>query len=232
MSGEEVCKHNQSGYCKYKLNCEKRHENELCPEKLNCNSEECPLRHPSANIFSGSEFAGLEMAALTHTRKSQIKIKKKDMIEKHEKEINAIKDEMNKLKEIISLIKNKVAEINLDILSSKKVNIEEIVGLVVSLLDNPKSFEKSYIAANKNESLMQCDICDFKSENEKQMESHMGEEHDDCYCCYMCAKYFKTKQSFRYHNKFIHNEHHNLTESEESALWVIMSVRPFTFEVH
>ena len=35
---------------------------------------------------------------------------------------------MNKLKEIKSLLENKIAEISLDILSSKKVNIEEIVG--------------------------------------------------------------------------------------------------------
>ena len=85
----------------------------------------------------------------------------------------------------------------------------------MSLLDNQKSVEKSHIAGNKNESLMQCDICDFKSRNEKQMELHMGEEHDDCYFCYMCVKYFGTKQSFKYHNKFIHNEHNNLTEIED-----------------
>ena len=57
---------------------------------------------------------------------------------------------MNKLKEIISWMENKIAEISLDILSSKKVNIEEIVKLVVSLLDNPNSFNESYIAGNKN----------------------------------------------------------------------------------
>ena len=45
------------------------------------------------------------------------------------------------------------------------------------------------------------------------METHMSEEHDDCYCCYMCNKYFETKQSLKYHNEFIHNEH--LTESED-----------------
>ena len=84
-----------------------------------------------------------------------------------------LSNEMNNLKEMISLMENKIAEINLDVLSSKKVNIEEIIGLVVSLLDNPKSFEKSYIASNKNESLIHCDICDFKSKIKKQMESHM-----------------------------------------------------------
>ena len=74
------------------------------------------------------------------------------------------------------------------------------MGLVVSLLDNSKSFAKSSNAENKNKSLMNCDICDFKSENEKQMESYMSEEHDESYCCYLCAKYFVTKQSLKYHN--------------------------------
>ena len=134
--------------------------------------------------------------------------------EKHETEINAIKDEMHKLKEVIYLMENKIAELNQDLQSSNKINIEEIVGLVVSLLDNAKSFEKSSNAANKNESLIHCDICDFKSENKKQMETHMSEEHDDCYCCYLCDKYFETKTSFKYHNEFIHNEHSNLTESK------------------
>ena len=46
------------------------------------------------------------------------------------------------------------------------------------------------------------------------MESHMSEEHDDCYCCYLCAKYFENKQSFKQHNEFIHKEHHNMTEIE------------------
>ena len=31
----------------------------------------------------------------------------------------------------------------------------------------------------------------------------------------MCAKCFETKQSFKYHNKFIHKEHNNLTESKD-----------------
>ena len=153
MSGVEVCKHNQNSYCKYKLNCKKRHENKLCSEEQNCNSKECLLRHPkTCKYFFREGFCRFgDGCFYTHRKGSKQDPKIKDIIEKHEPEINAIKDEMNKLKEIISLMENKIAEISLGILSSKKVNIEEeIVGIVVSLLDNPKSFNKSYIAANKN----------------------------------------------------------------------------------
>ena len=42
----------------------------------------------------------------------------------------------------------------------------------------------------------------------------MIDEHDDCYCCYLCNKFFDTKQSLKYHNEFICMEYCNVTESE------------------
>ena len=136
------------------------------------------------------------------------------MKEKYENEINNIKDEINKLKETISVMQNKITELNQDIQSSKTIDISQIVGLVVSLLDNTKTSEKSCYTANTNTGLMQCDICDFKSTNENQRISRMREEHEDWFCCYLCDKYFETKQSIKYHNEFIHNEIYNLTEIE------------------
>ena len=46
------------------------------------------------------------------------------------------------------------------------------------------------------------------------MLSHMIDEHEELYTCYLCNKHFKTKQSLKYHNEFIHEEYYNLTESE------------------
>ena len=46
------------------------------------------------------------------------------------------------------------------------------------------------------------------------MTSHMIDEHYDCYCCYLCDKYFETNQSLKYHNEFIHKEYCDATESE------------------
>ena len=43
-----------------------------------------------------------------------------------------------------------MAELSQDVQNSNKINIAEIVGLVVSLLYNPKSSEKTSTAANKN----------------------------------------------------------------------------------
>ena len=56
-----------------------------------------------------------------------------------------------------------------------------------------------------------CDICDFKSENEKPMITYISDENKDCY---PCAKYFGTKQCLIHHNEVNHKEFLNLTESE------------------
>ena len=48
----------------------------------------------------------------------------------------------------------------------------------------------------------------------KLIKSHVSEEHEDCYCCYLCEEYFETKQSMKYHNEFNHNQHYTLTENE------------------
>ena len=84
----------------------------------------------------------------------------------------------------------------------------------MSLLDNPKSSEKTYTAANKNVTLLQCDVCDFESVNKEQMITHISDEQEDCYCCYLCPKYFETKQSLKYPNEFIHDENYTVTESD------------------
>ena len=118
------------------------------------------------------------------------------------------------IKATIVLMQNQITEINEQIQSSKKMYISEIVGLVVSLLDKPETFELSQRSENKTESLNKCDICEFQSENEKLITSHMIDEHDDCYYCYLWNKYFETKPSFKYHNELIHKEYCNMTESE------------------
>ena len=118
------------------------------------------------------------------------------------------------IKDTIVIMQNQITELNEQKQSSKKTDISEIVGLVVSLLDEAETFESSHRSENKTEGQNNCDICEFESENEKLMTSHMIDEHDDCYCCYLCNKYFETKQSFRYHNEFIHKEYCNMTESE------------------
>jgi hypothetical protein len=68
---------------------------------------------------------------------------------------------MSKIKETIVFMQNQITALNDEIQSSKKINISEIVGLVVSLLDNPKTSEISSTTTNKTQGQFKCDICVF-----------------------------------------------------------------------
>ena len=100
ISNEEVCKHNQSDYCKYKLNCKKQHENKLCPEEQICKSKGYILWHPKTckYFFREGVCRFGDGCSYSHKKVSNQDPKMKDIIEKHEPEINAVKDEMKKLK--------------------------------------------------------------------------------------------------------------------------------------
>ena len=42
---EEICRHNQNGYCKHGPQCKRKHVDIMCPNKNNCENT-CVLRHP------------------------------------------------------------------------------------------------------------------------------------------------------------------------------------------
>ena len=46
MSTENICQFNKFGFCKFKNNCFRKHENRKCDNEY-CEIRECPLRHPS-----------------------------------------------------------------------------------------------------------------------------------------------------------------------------------------
>ena len=45
-----VCKHFQTGYCKFREHCKKRHEKTVCPS-LHCSVKACTKRHPKSCKF-------------------------------------------------------------------------------------------------------------------------------------------------------------------------------------
>ena len=113
---------------------------------------------------------------------------------------------MNKLKEVVSLMEKQIMVLSQELHTSKETNVGEVVKLVVFLLDDSKASAMSSTEENQNEISTNCDICDFKCENEKLLITHMSEEHEECHSCYFCGKYFGTKRSLKYHNEITHFE--------------------------
>ena len=42
----KICKHNQTGFCKYRQQCTKEHVNKICKEKFKCQDKTCNKHHP------------------------------------------------------------------------------------------------------------------------------------------------------------------------------------------
>ena len=144
MEDQAICKHNQTGFCKFQLGCKKKHENGICPEEVGCSSSECPYRHPkSCRNFSRKGICKFgDDCAYKHEEINNINMNNdlyiRDTKEQYQNDIKNIKDEMIMIKETIVLMQNQITELNEKIQSSTKMNISEIVGLVVSLLDKPE----------------------------------------------------------------------------------------------
>ena len=61
MTENDVCKHNQTGFCKYRQQCTKEHVNEICNEKHECKDKTCTMRHPKrCKIFE--DFGGAKLS--------------------------------------------------------------------------------------------------------------------------------------------------------------------------
>ena len=116
------------------------------------------MRHPKAckNYFREGSCRFKEHCSYQHKKDLN-----QDILKQNDIEINAIKEEISKLKEIISLMQKQIIELNQEIQDSNKINVAEIVGLVVSLLDNSEASTKSSTTTNKNKNSIDCDICDF-----------------------------------------------------------------------
>ena len=98
MEDQAICKHNQTGFCKFKLGCRNRHENGICPEEAGCSSRECPYRHPKAcRNFSREAMCKFgDDCAYKHEKKNNKNINNnlnmKDMKEQYKNYIKNLKD--------------------------------------------------------------------------------------------------------------------------------------------
>ena len=216
MLGETVCKHNQSGFCKFKNTCRNKHENTLCPKDDHCTSKECLFRHPKSckNYKREGTCRFKEFCAYKHDKDKDHHINVKELITNHEQEMSAIKHEMNQLKLIISQMGNQIMILNQELQNTIQINVQEIVKIVVETLDKSKDPVQPSEAEQESPFSVHCDHCEFNCKNEKLMSAHMSKKHGKGYSCEFCGRYFGTKKFLEDHNKTIHNGNHNLTESE------------------
>ena len=107
-----------------------------------------------------------------------------------------MQEEIRQLKGIINKMQNQINISGQELEMSQKTNIEEIVKVVVSILDNSKSPVKSGPAQKEN-NIIDCDHCSFKCEKDEVMVTHVREDHEEFPYCYFCGEYFGTEKSLK-----------------------------------
>ena len=208
MSVESVCKYNQTGFCRYRKICRNNHVDEICLEEKYCKIKGCIKRHPKlCRTFSKEEFCpyGNECAYKHKKQTKQNEFIQKGIVA-NDKEFNDLKDELNKLKVLISQMAIQIQILNEEIQKGKETNIAEVVSIVIKLMENSKGSELSPAASREDENHLNCDQCEFKIMNENDMIAHMAQTHGECPSCDICAKYFGTFQILKEHNEALHKE--------------------------
>ena len=205
-SPETICKHNQSGYCKYQAHCRKAHIMELC-HKDKCDRITCLNRHPIVckyyDNYGRCKFG--DFCAYAHRNS----FKAKDIDDKISEVKKAQEQEIVKLKHEILLLKTQVDDLRKAVENKSKLLNEKSRQFIPSSNDhiNPSIISLKTIPANIHQvehipqldgnheeeeckqvpgSTFQCETCHTKFSNEEEWKLHDTAQFccDDCGICY------------------------------------------------
>ena len=96
-----VCKYNQTGFCKFRERCRKRHNNEICEHQYKCENNQCIKRHPKRgrNLKKGMCRHNKNCAYQHCDQENQYDDKNvQQIIINHEKETTLVKSTVNQVK--------------------------------------------------------------------------------------------------------------------------------------
>ena len=172
MAGENVCKNNKFGFCKFKDTCRFHHINTIC-DTIKCDIQFCEKRHPRKckyfdkysrckfGIFCKYSHVTLSKNSETgHTSNIEL-----DM------EIIELKKKNEEMKKEIDLIKSDICQIIRENSEMKKV---------IEFLKQNKTEEIDFISndkKNKGDKDFKCDECNFKGKNGNGLKVHKSLKH-------------------------------------------------------
>ena len=190
---QEVCLYNQTGFCKFRQSCRRKHENQICPEDHDFKSTGCSLRDPKVcRSFKRDGACNFEDSCEYKHQNSQ----EAEIVKEHAQEVMHLKMEMSQMKSVIKQMEAKIEFLHEAVEDIQKTNIGEIVAIVAASLES----EKEALATNDSkhveiaEDCINCDECSFNCINEWEMIGHMSKEHKEtlknCCSCDTCGTYF------------------------------------------
>lgn len=195
---KEICKHNQTGYCKHGNHCKRKHVNEICPYFKNCSENTCALRHPkTCRYFSMYQYCKFENCAYAHS-----KVRNMENLEKIENEFEELKSEIHAMKEKNNMLENKIRNINEQLSTTFSIVFKRLLDLekgnpnekqaalngsaTGKITSEPEvAFEEIETKKNnvKKKSTKyhkyKCNQCNFTGKNQTNVNKHMNKKHNE-----------------------------------------------------
>ena len=168
-----ICKFNQTGFCKFKQHCEKRHVDEICGNQSECEHGTCEKRHPKiCRYFSKDRKCRHgEKCSYLHAQEVYQQTTFNEnmtlLMLKHEKEITALTQEVNMLKSLLQSI-----SLQLVMTKQKEISNEDSPNMVDS-----KDYEDKENISTPEPSF-KCDLCNYKCEKITTMNKHKNTKHE------------------------------------------------------
>ena len=146
-----MCKHHQRGYCKFREECQKYHENETCEVK-GCSSKDCRKRHQKlSKYFEQREFCkygtGCAYAHVEIVNKSEIHILN-EAIKTMKAEIDTLKMKVSSTSDI-----QKEGKVMMNMIQTLKEDIQNIKYAYSKICDKIRLVEEEFEISDSQESL-------------------------------------------------------------------------------
>ena len=198
----DLCKHNQTGFCKFRNKCQKTHENTVCENTENCSEESCIKRHPKVcrNFNNNRNCRHKDQCAykhIQHEKQTELNEQIKQGLLKHENNIKVLTEEVNKLRNLFQYMALEL---------SKNVQKE------VTVIETNENTGTTKESVSPSDPSFKCDKCEFsggplnmlnKNKNTKHIEQkfkidnakkHGNKDHfycDECHLSFIKKKDLK-----------------------------------------
>ena len=214
MLNESICKHNQTGFCKFREKCRKTHENEECQNQSDCTIKECTKRHPKVcRTFDRTGKCRLkEDCAYKHEDQNNLKNEMVEILTKHAIEMIAMQEDINQLKLVIQFMASKIDSYETELQKRSELNKT----LVEATLEVEEQYEleRDEIVTSNYSDYIHCDYCAYKCQRENTMARHMMNEHKDVKSCDVCGIEYGTNDLLKEHKQ---KKHSDIKRADESV---------------
>ena len=233
QSSVKVCKYYQTGFCKYKDQCQKNHDYQKCENPTSCKRKECSKRHlkPCRNYIKEQGYRFKGDCAYSHedvnsTSQRDINNALSVVVTKHNIEMKIIQEEVKELKCIIESMKERLIVLEKEAQQVKENTTAEVqtkcqkksepitelgINDKISLLNEPENIpvEETHSingkAAKKGKEWSYCEFCNYKCTSANTMNKHTMTKHKKIKKCTMCEKKFEDQTLLEEHMKKDHS---------------------------